>query len=223
MPPNAKGGKGYKKKKKGGDEQQQSVMIDRQEGQMVARAIRLLGNRNVLCYCEDNRLRICHICGKMKGRDWVEPGDVVLVSVREFENYDAKVDKEDMRRGDIIAKYANDLLPKLRKEAGMNQKLFMKLEGREGITLEEVGVDKSKDRRIDEEEDDCGFEFEQETPADAEEGIGEEKKEEEEVKLSRAHTQALKKTNTANVIVTSAKDALKDAVDAEDDDWIDDI
>ena len=44
MPPNAKGGKGYKKKKKT-TEPLEPVYIERTEGQQVARVIRLLGNR----------------------------------------------------------------------------------------------------------------------------------------------------------------------------------
>ena len=153
MPPNAKGGKGYKKKKKT-TEALEPVYIERTEDQQVARVIRLLGNRNVLCYCNDNRLRICHICGRMKGRDWIEAGDMVLVSVREL----SRTDTSQHNRGDILAKYPADHLPKLRREPGVNEKLFMKLETMDGMTLDEIGVDKTHDKKI-KAEDDCGFVF----------------------------------------------------------------
>ena len=153
MPPNAKGGKGYKKKKKVG-EPLEPIYIERTPDQQVARVIRLLGNRNVLCFCNDNRLRICHICGRMKGREWIEPGDVVLVSVREFSLNESGTHD----RGDVLAKYPVDHLSKLRREGGVNEKIFMKLETMEGMTLNEVGVDKSNDKKI-KEEDDCGFVF----------------------------------------------------------------
>jgi translation initiation factor 1A len=153
MPPNAKGGKGYKKKKKVG-EPLEPIYIERTPDQQVARVIRLLGNRNVLCFCNDNRLRICHICGRMKGRQWIEPGDVVLVSVREL----SRTETGTHDRGDILAKYPVDHLPKLRRERDVNEKIFMKLETMEGMTLGEVGVDKSNDKKI-KEEDDCGFIF----------------------------------------------------------------
>lgn len=158
MPPNAKGGKGYKKKKKVSNEVIPGMnFLEKQSDQMVARAIRLLGNRNVLCYCNDNILRICHICGRMKGRAWVEPGDLVLVSLRELSTIETE--KKTALRGDIVGKYVPDQFSTLRKERGMNQKLFMKLESMDGVVLEEIGVDKSNDIRL-KEADDCGFTFE---------------------------------------------------------------
>lgn len=159
MPPNAKGGKGYKKKKKVSSEIIPSMnFLEKQSDQMVARAIRLLGNRNVLCYCNDNILRICHICGRMKGRAWIEPGDLVLISLRELSSIET--DKKGALRGDIVGKYVPDQYSTLRKERGVNQKLFMKLESMDGVVLEEIGVDKSNDVRL-KEADDCGFTFEE--------------------------------------------------------------
>jgi translation initiation factor 1A len=154
MPPNKKGGKGYKKGK--GDEVAQEF-IDIQEGQYMARAIRILGDRNVLCYCDDNVLRICHICRKMKGRVWVEAGDMVLVSLRDFSAEDPK----SIKRGDILAKYAPDQVRVLKKEGKVNERLFMKLEDRNGISIDAVGEDKTADMSIlDKKEDDDGFDFE---------------------------------------------------------------
>jgi translation initiation factor 1A len=169
MPPNSKGGKAYKKHKKGGEaESSDQTYIVQQAGQMIGRVIRLLGNRNVLCYCNDNRLRICHICGKMKGRVWIEPGDMVLLSLREFETQ--TVEGKDDRRGDIIGKYAPDHLKRLRKEPNANPKLFMKLETSENLTLAEIGIDKSHEQLL-KATDDIGFVFE-----DGSDSEGEEKK-----------------------------------------------
>jgi len=144
MPSNTKGGKGYKKKKKGANTYE-PVFIDRQMGQMPARAIRLLGNRNVLCYSNDNILRLCHICGKMKGRQFVEPGDVVLITLRDFgmsdmTSNDALKRIKDTKNGDIIAKYAPEQFTALKKEEGVNPKLFMKLETG-GHCVGEIGTD----------------------------------------------------------------------------------
>ena len=170
MPPNSKGGKGYKKHKKGGEaESSEHTYIERQAGQMIGRVIRLLGNRNVLCYCNDDRLRICHICGKMKGRVWIEPGDMVLLSLREFETQ-VVIGKDD-RRGDIIAKYAPDHLKRLRKEPDANPKLFMKLETSENLTLAEIGLDKSREQLL-KATDDIGFVFEDGSDSEAEEKKG---------------------------------------------------
>ena len=163
MPPNKKGGKGYKKGK--GDEATQEF-IDIQAGQYMARAIRILGDRNVLCYCDDNVLRICHICRKMKGRVWVEAGDMVLVSLRDFSAEDPK----SIKRGDILAKYAPDQVRVLKKEGKVNERLFMKLEDRNGISIDAVGEDKTGDTSIlDKKEDDDGFDFESGSETESEE------------------------------------------------------
>jgi translation initiation factor 1A len=155
MPPNSKGGKGYKKKKKTGDVVT-PIFIETQEDQMLARAIRLLGNRNVLCFCLDNILRICHICGRMKGRVWIEPGDLVLVSLRELS---AQETVREVKRGDIIGKYAPEQHGSLRRQFGADAKVFMKLETMDGLTLNEIGVDMSKDKTLLRGEDDIGFTF----------------------------------------------------------------
>jgi translation initiation factor 1A len=163
MPPNAKGGKGYKKKKKVTGPVE-PIYIDRAGDQQVARVVKLLGDRNVLCYCNDNRLRICHICGRMKGRVWIEPGDVVLISVREMVNPDSR----DYNRGDVLAKYPLEHLSKVRREKGVNEKLFMKLESMDGMNLNELGVDKTNDKKIIE-DGDCGFEFDRGDETESEE------------------------------------------------------
>jgi translation initiation factor IF-1 len=162
--PNVKGGKAYKKGKNGGSENYVAPYLDRLEGQQVARALRLLGNRNVLCYCNDNRLRICHICGAMRGNrpgNRIEAGDMVLISLRDLRSAkEALAGVDGGARGDIIGRYDPAHYTILRADPEVNEKLFMKLETMDGMTLGEIGVDKSKDSRIRDETDDFGFEFE---------------------------------------------------------------
>jgi initiation factor 1A len=163
--PNKKGGKGYKKGK--GDEVALEF-IDIQEGQYMARAIRLLGSRNVLCYCDDNVLRICHICRNMKKyRVWVETGDVVLISLRHF----SAVDTKTIKRGDIIAKYAPEQLRLLKKEGKVNERLFMKLEDR-GVLIEAVGEDMTDETILVETKEDDLFDYDddEDDESSAEEG-----------------------------------------------------
>jgi hypothetical protein len=69
----------------------------------------------------------------MLGRDFVEKGDVVLISLREFET------SKDDKTGDILAKYPNDYLSKLKKEEGINQKLFAQLELLDGSVIGQLG------------------------------------------------------------------------------------
>ena len=119
--PNLKGGKNYKKAK-GGDDG--PAFIERANDQLYGRVIKNLGNCNMIVYCNDNKRRFCHIRGAIRKRVWMNPGDVVLVSVREFE----KVEGGEMERGDIIAKYDTRYYGKLKKIPDFNQRLLCELE-----------------------------------------------------------------------------------------------
>ena len=139
MPPNTKGGKGYKKKKKGsGQAGKELVQILREPGQMPARALRLLGNRQVLCYCNDDVVRNCHICGRMKGRQYINVGDVVLISLREWS---ANVMQKDVKLGDIVNVYAREHYSELRKDPQVNDRLLLQLELSTGYTMDSLGKD----------------------------------------------------------------------------------
>lgn len=178
--PNYKGGKAYKKKK-GGDQANTIIQIDRQPDQQLARVIRVLGNRNMLCYCNDNMIRICHVRGKLRNRVYIELGDVILISLRDYEATvedaggassqatapptgiplmpgEAKVVKEEKKeaamRGDILAKYPPEYLSKLKKEDGVNPRLFLQLETMGDKNLATIGGKKV--------EEDGGYEFERE-------------------------------------------------------------
>ena len=157
MPTNAKGGKGYKKKKKT-QGNRELVQIVRQAGQMPARAIRLLGNRQVLCYCNDDVIRNCHICGRMKGRDRVNIGDIVLISLRDWSTL---IPTKQVKLGDIIDLYSRDHFSYLKKEPAVNKRLFLQLELANGYTVSSVGEDCSGNT-LDLPEDD-GIEFEEDT------------------------------------------------------------
>ena len=160
--PNKKGGKGYKKGK--GNDEATMQFVDIMPGQYMARAIRVLGDRNILCYCDDNVLRICHIRRTMKGRVWIEIGDMVLVSLRDFNADDPKT----IKRGDILAKYPPEQVRVLKREGGVNERLFMKLEDRNGITIEAVGEDKTLDMGILDKKQDDGFDFESGSESESE-------------------------------------------------------
>ena len=129
--------------------------IVRQPDQMPARAIRLLGNRQVLCYCNDDVIRNCHICGRMKGRQFVNIGDVVLISLRDWS---INVKPKDIKYGDIVNVYSREHFSMLRKDATVNSRLLLQLEMANGYTHASVGEDCSGNT-IDLPEDD-GIEFE---------------------------------------------------------------
>jgi initiation factor 1A len=139
MPANTSGGKGYKKKKKVSTQSQKElVQVIREPGQMPARALKLLGNRQVLCYCNDDVVRNCHICGRMKGRQYINIGDVVLISLREWS---ANTAQKDVKLGDIVNVYGREHYSDLRKDPEVNNRLLQQLELSNGFTMESLGKD----------------------------------------------------------------------------------
>ncbi len=159
MPSNMKGGKGYKKMK--GAEKEVVDWIDIQRLQFVARVVKILGDRNILCYCHDNISRMCHIPRGMKGKTpdkLIQIGDIILVSLRDFtasfldpaqstkeqlQEEKEALDKamKSITRGDVIAKYPPDQVRSFKKD-GLYPKLFMKLEEvAELRSLDNMGVD----------------------------------------------------------------------------------
>lgn len=153
--PNTTGGKNYKKSKHSSGSFA-PAFIDRQPDQMYARITKVLGNRNLLAYCNDNKIRLCHIRGAMRKKVWVNVGDIVLISVRDFEKEISKTGKE-YEKGDVIAKYDPDHMSKLKKMTDINEKLFMQLETQDGAVLTQIGKRENLIRTgVDE---DYGIEF----------------------------------------------------------------
>ena len=104
MPRNT--GMGGNKRKKGKKQVQEArELIYKGEMEEYAQVLRLLGDSRLEVQCLDGVKRIGHIRGKMKKRVWIANGDVVLVSLREFEN----------DKCDIVEKYTEDEVRKLKK------------------------------------------------------------------------------------------------------------
>ncbi len=152
--PNRTGGKNYKKSKQTGSASK--PFLERQEDQLYARILRNLGGRNMLVYCNDNKIRLCHICGAMKKFNWLSVGDIVLISLRGFEKKVESTTTDRYEKGDILAKYESDHLGKLKKMPDINPKLFMQLETLDGKVLAEIGDKESKNIKLPGQEDDNG-------------------------------------------------------------------
>lgn len=139
---NKKGGKKYKKKKTVTDVER--PLEFKIEGQEYCQVVKLLGNCRLEGQCFDGKTRLCHIRGSMRKKVWLTSGDIVLVSLRDFE--DAKCD--------VILKYTV-------KEA-RNLKSYGELPS--NVKINEA-VDKTENE-IDEE--DIGVDFEEEDEEDKE-------------------------------------------------------
>ena len=96
MPKNkGAGGKNRKKGKNESDDVGDRELIFAEDGQTYAQITKILGSNMISAYCIDDVHRRCHIRGKMCRKVWLSVGDVILVSLRDFE--------KDI--GDVIHKY----------------------------------------------------------------------------------------------------------------------
>ena len=169
--PNNKGGKNYKKSKHADDE---PALYECLEDQMYGRVVKILGNSNTLVYCNDNKERICHIRGNMRSKVWINVGDIVLISIREFKEEAIGV----RGRGDICAKYDPRVIYKLRqKDSSINPLLFANVES---------GSDAVK--KHDNPDNEGGFEFDGGDSGDkGDSSSSESEKEETQEKGKRKH------------------------------------
>ena len=110
-------GKGGKKKRRGkndtGPVSRKLILAD-SDDQEYAQVIKLLGNARLQAKCFKknkttgeftSKTRICLIRGKMRKRVWINNNDMILVSLREF----------DDDKGDVIHKYEDNETKKLMK------------------------------------------------------------------------------------------------------------
>ena len=135
MPPgNLRGGKAYKKHKKAPAESERAAKFSpKEEGQDYARVVRLLGDRRAECFCNDGVTRI----GKFRGgickgptKQIIEMGDIILVSLRDFE--------ADSKACDVLSKYSRTEWRDIESEEGIHPQLMgtQKVED-EGFTFGE--------------------------------------------------------------------------------------
>lgn len=67
----------------------------------------MLGSNKLMVRCQDNKIRLCRIPGRLRKRVWIKEGDVVLIKP-----WDIQGDK----RGDVIMKYTHTQTSWLRKK-----------------------------------------------------------------------------------------------------------
>jgi len=87
---NKKGGKKGKKVKRQVDEIERPLVL-KENGQEYCQVTKLLGNCRVEGNCFDNKVRICNIRGTMRKKVWIKANDIVIVSLREFEDNKADI------------------------------------------------------------------------------------------------------------------------------------
>jgi initiation factor 1A len=129
MPPNQKGGKGYKKGKGKNTDEMDVKMIDwdDEDGQMLGRVIKSVGNRRFRVFCNDNKERLCRLAGAIRKSQWVNEGTVVVLSLRELSSASSSNSNAD-DLGDILQVVDPNLYSKLKKQEGVNPNLFVQVE-----------------------------------------------------------------------------------------------
>lgn len=58
----------------------------------------MLGNGRLECKCFDGPTRLAHIRGKLRKKVWINTGDIILLSLREYQD----------EKGDVLMKYSAD-------------------------------------------------------------------------------------------------------------------
>ena len=91
MPQNK--GNGGKSRKKGTNKvlDEKRELRYKQDGEEYAQVTRMLGNGRCEAVCIDNTTRQCHIRGTMHKKDWVATGDIILVTLRDYQDHKADV------------------------------------------------------------------------------------------------------------------------------------
>ncbi|KAF2446929.1 nucleic acid-binding protein [Karstenula rhodostoma CBS 690.94] len=98
MPKNkGKGGKNRRRGKNENDNEKRELTF-KEEGQEYAQVIKMLGNGRLEAQCFDGTRRLGHIRGKLRKKVWINQGDIILLSLRDYQD----------EKGDVILKYSAD-------------------------------------------------------------------------------------------------------------------
>merc|ERR1719321_2580506 len=79
-------------------------VVLKEDGQEYAQVLKMLGNGRLEALCVDSKTRLCHIRGKMRKKVWINPGDIILLGLRDFQD----------EKADVILKYNSDEVKFLR-------------------------------------------------------------------------------------------------------------
>ncbi|PQE21245.1 translation initiation factor eIF-1A protein [Rutstroemia sp. NJR-2017a WRK4] len=98
MPKNkGKGGKNRRRGKNENDNEKRELVF-KEEGQEYAQVLKMLGNGRLEALCFDGSKRLAHIRGKLRKKVWINQGDIILLSLRDYQD----------EKGDVILKYSSD-------------------------------------------------------------------------------------------------------------------
>merc|ERR1712227_1171063 len=142
-------GKGGKNRRRGKNFNggQKRELIYREDGQEYAQITKMLGNGRIEVSCFDGIKRMGHIRGKLRKRVWMGQGDIILVSLRDFQDDQC----------DVVHKYNSDearslkQLGELPENAKINETDTFGADDDEDVNFEFGGADdsESEDEELD--------------------------------------------------------------------------
>ncbi|KAI9295164.1 eukaryotic translation initiation factor 1A [Neoconidiobolus thromboides FSU 785] len=144
MPKNK--GKGGKNRRRGKNENENTKreLILADEGQEYAQVLTMLGNGRLTAQSFDGTKRLALIRGKMRKKVWISAGDIILLSLRDFQD----------DKADVIMKYTPDEARALKSQGA----------------IPDTGKSQINENAGGDEDEDVGFDFDSE----AEDGEAEE-------------------------------------------------
>jgi len=144
MPKNkGKGGKNRRRGKNENDNEKRELTF-KEDGQEYAQVVKMLGNGRLEALCFDGEKRLAHIRGKLRKKVWINQGDIILLSLRDYQD----------EKGDVILKYTADEARNLKaygelpESAKINEGTF-DIEG-----MDECGVDFGLEGEDDDDDND---------------------------------------------------------------------
>lgn len=118
-----------------------------------AQVTKMLGNGRLQAQCFDGETRLAHIRGKMRKKVWINQGDIILISLREFQD----------DKADVIVKYTVEEVsqarppwcrPLTRRRQARNLKQYGELPETTKINEQDAAYGGDEDDEIAFEEDD---------------------------------------------------------------------
>jgi len=142
MPKNkGKGGKNRRRGKNENDNEKRELTF-KEEGQEYAQVVKMLGNGRLEALCFDGEKRLAHIRGKLRKKVWINQGDIILLSLRDYQD----------EKGDVILKYSADEARSLKAYGELPENAKINETDTYG-DAEEGGVEFDEDRDDDSDSD----------------------------------------------------------------------
>ena len=225
MPKNT--GMGGNKRKKGKKQVQEDRELQyKGESEEYAQVIKILGDGRFECNCADGVKRIAHVRGKMRKRIWIANGDIILVSLRDFEP----------EKCDVVEKYKEKEVAKLKKAGEIPESMVLPSSTEEeekeandeygDIVFEDQEVENKKkkdDRDFGDDDEDEEKKESDEEKNDEDDGEKEKEKEEEEEKPKEKQKMSKKEKKEKERKIKKKRDDKKTEKEDDKEFNIDDI